>query len=504
MTQNEQNIDKIIKEKFEDFQASPPNHVWRNIKGSVAGGSSLFLLYKFLGTPLGAGISVVTGITLAVLGYNVLTTDKDKLPDITERRTDKTLEEPISREINPDNETPDDKTSDAFMVKDDDENEIISEVPSKEIKSDEKIAPGSEGKQILQQVNSIDNNQIVDNTGIETITDENKSIQSDRENVITPGKKSLRKGKIKIEQDASAGKSEQYLDETENIFLANEIAISQLKMIDQIIIGNIPFRELFYSPSTLTKTSVSDSALFADIFPSIQIKDDYGKRSNLALGIFYAREKVYYPLRSDQISNTIDINGIYSFSDFLIQSGLGITTVKDLCDYNVNYNSFEIVGSYYEVDSLIFDSITGNPTYYTTLQNVYDSVNGDCSSNAINKYTYLRIPLIFGYKKEFKRWSYFIKGGPVLNILVKNTEPEPHSFASDMAIQHIDRLTPGRIKTYWQLYMGVGLSYQVNRWLGIMIEPTASYNLSSIYNRNYLTSKRPYSMGLRSGIIFNF
>ncbi len=524
MIKDEKNIDKIIKEKFEDFHASPPSHIWRNIKGSVAGGSSLFLLQKFLSSPVGAGISVVTGVAIAVIGYNVLSGDKKTPENIPENKVEKVIELPAERNIISSNEQFQPTTSNAFTEPQEEASPDAdgSTIKSKINKPDavRSVTVGADNNSKIAQQNHID-----EYTGVSLINDQSlpeeknnygeenkipipetdqKTITTDETGQAIVAETEPAHGTI---EDANKQLSDdkEYADIDDKTLLTGETPDLSNRAIEKIIIENIPLQKLKTGPSALSNTSVSDSALFTAPAPTLQLKDDYGKRSNLSFGLFYTPEKIYYPLRENQKSNTIDVNGIFYFSDFLVQSGAGISIVEDLCDYNVNYKSFEIVGSYYAVDSLSFDTINNIviPTYYTTLHNVYDSVNGSCGSSPMNKYTYLRIPLIFGYKKDFKRVSYFIKGGPVLNLLVKSSEPEPHHFASDISVQQIDRQTPGRIKTYWQLYLGVGLTYQLSRRFGLLIEPTASYNLSSIYEHNYMTSKRPYSLGLRTGILIN-
>lgn len=516
MVKKDNNIDEIIKEKFEDFQVSPPNHMWRNIKGSVAGGSSLFLIQKFLGTPLGAGVSVVTGLTVAIIGYNVFTGDKGAV-SMNEKETteqsiviqDEDIIDPLGNQG--------DNIFTGFMVSKDAGTLSSKEFISPLIKNRNagNINTGEKGKIKFKELNDA----VSDKQSEQEVKEEQSAIiaeVSDKENAS-----SIITASDNIAQDNANNEVEAVTSVTSDQLLSGEIKEIEpgyknlsnvikkydetidLNSIARIVFGFYPREQRYNKPSYLSTTSAEDSALFAPIPPPVQIKDDYGKRSDLNFGLFYAPEKVYYPERGDQKSNTFEVNAMYHFSDFMVQSGVGLSIVEDICKYDVNYNCFEIVGSFYEVDSLSFDSITGIPTYYTTLQHVYDSVNRDSQTNTVNKYSYLRIPFIFGYQKYFKRFSYYIKGGPVLNILVKNTEPRPYLTAENIAVQSYDRLAPGRIKTYWQLYVGVGLTYDITNRLGILIEPTASYNVSTVYERNYLTGKRPYSIGIRTGLIFN-
>jgi len=494
MINDDKNSDKIIKEKFEGFQANPPGHIWRNVKGTIAGGSSLFIIKEFFSSQLGAGISAATGIAIALIAYNVYTGDEEIATDIPDKNIEKVVELPGESDITSQTEINNDKTSTAFVELIEDKKSDAGASLSQESPGDDISALRSvKGAEVEIEITERSNDPINTET---KIIDDQASI---------PNKENLAKLKATqyYEADEIISEDQKQLTKYNESFLKEVAPEIQNLSIEKIVVYNIPLQN--QNTTIVTEKSISDSALFAELAPPIQLKDDYGKRSNLAFGVFYTPERIYYPGREDQRSNTFDVNGIYYFSDFLVQSGFGISIVEDMCDYNVNYNKYEIVGSYYEVDSLVFDSINnGNPTYITTLHNVYDSVNRTCESNTINKYSYLRIPLIFGYRKEFKRFSYFIKGGPVLNILVKSTEPEPYYFASDISVQHIDRQSPGRIKTYWQLYLGVGLTYQLSNRFGLLVEPTASYNLSSIYERNYMTSKRPYSLGIRTGILISF
>ncbi len=511
----DKNTDKIIKEKFEDFQVSPPSHVWRNIKGSVAGGSSMLLLYKFFGTPVGVGVSIVSGVAIALLGYNVLSGDEESPPEMTERNINNKIEYVGESDIISPAEYRHPKTSYDFneVIKGDRSEAYLAYSPLKQIIDQPTTVSVSGGTKLATDISGKSSSvaATVAATASATAAATASATAAATTTAITPAsgtsKGITEEGYLEQENPVTAMQADadlKQLNDNDVIISGEEIQETQLNSLARIIFGYFPFQNQYPNPSFLTTTSASDSALFAEATPPIQLKDDYGLRSNLSFGIFYAPEKIYYPSRQNQKSNTFDINGIYHFSNFLVQSGIGISFVEDLCDYDVNYNKWDVVGSYFDVDTLGFDSITGNPIYVGEEKPVYDSVSKSSESNTINKYTYLRIPIIFGYQKDFKRFSYHIKGGPVLNILVKSTEPEPASFGSDVAVQSIDRLSPGRINTYWQLYMGMGLTYHINHKIGILVEPTASYNLSTIYERNYMTSKRPYSIGIRTGILISF
>ncbi len=223
-----------------------------------------------------------------------------------------------------------------------------------------------------------------------------------------------------------------------------------------------------------------------------------------SFGLFFNPEIVFY--NDDGISQNrsygVDLNAYYRFSDYFIQSGLGIKITNDWGNYHIDYN--EYLGSYEHVYEVTFDSTNQGiiPTYHTYTLDVYDSINHLRITEAKARYTYFELPILFGYGKRLHKFSYYISGGPNISFLLDKkldgiTYPE-----EQVRIVNVDRKVPVRLNTNWQLLLRIGLGYNLNDNFSLMIEPTFKYYMKSEYDFSNQSST-PYSFGARVGIIYH-
>lgn len=231
----------------------------------------------------------------------------------------------------------------------------------------------------------------------------------------------------------------------------------------------------------------------------------YNRRATWQLGVFFTPEVIFYPDDSipNQRSYTFEATGRWVKNDFFIESGLGLSFSSDDGNYAIDYERF--LGSYDDVYNVTFDTTESGavvPIYHTNLVNVYDSIDRYKVEQTKNKYTYLQIPVYIGFQKEVNRFGWFIKGGPILSILVHENIPEPD--AGNDRILSVDSQMPSRVNSNWQLGFSAGMTYQLSPKVSIAIEPTFRYYLSSQYQRKYISTRHPYSVGLRTGLLFNF
>ncbi len=231
----------------------------------------------------------------------------------------------------------------------------------------------------------------------------------------------------------------------------------------------------------------------------------YNRRASWQLGVFFTPEVVLYPEDSipNQRSYTFEVTGKWQKNEFFIESGLGLSFSSDDGKYAIDYEKF--LGTYDDVYNVTFDTTEGGtivPVYHTNIVSVYDSIDKYRIEQTKNRYTYLQVPVYIGFHKEVNRFGWFIKGGPILSILVNENIPKPD--AGNDRIVNIDQKMPTRINASWQLAFSAGLTYQLSQKVGIAIEPTFKYYLNSQYERKYITTRHPYSFGLRTGLLFNF
>ncbi len=231
----------------------------------------------------------------------------------------------------------------------------------------------------------------------------------------------------------------------------------------------------------------------------------YNRRASWQMGVFFTPEVIFYPEDSipNQRAYTFEVTGRWVKSDFFVESGLGFSFSSDDGTYAIDYEKF--LGTYDDVYNVTFDTTESGavvPIYHTNIVNVYDSISEYRVEQTKNKYTYLQIPVYLGFQKEVNRFGWFIKGGPILSILVHENIPTPDAGID--RIVDIDQQMPTRVNTNWQLAFSAGLTYQLSRKVSIALEPTFKYYLNSQYQRKYITTRHPYSIGLRTGLLFNF
>lgn len=231
----------------------------------------------------------------------------------------------------------------------------------------------------------------------------------------------------------------------------------------------------------------------------------YNRRASWQLGVFFTPEVIFYP--DDSIPNqrnyNVDVSAKWIKNDFFIESGLGMSFSSDDGRYAIDYEKF--LGSYDDVYNVTFDTTESGdlvPIYHTNIVDVYDSISKFRLEKTKNTYTYLQVPLYVGFQKQVNRFNWFVKGGPVFSVLVGKNVPEP-DMGTDRIIG-LDQQMPSRVNTHWQFAFSAGLNYQLSNTVSIGIEPTFRYYLNSQYERKYISTRHPYSVGLRAGLLFNF
>ena len=222
------------------------------------------------------------------------------------------------------------------------------------------------------------------------------------------------------------------------------------------------------------------------------------------LGAFINPEVVLYP--DDSINNSRNFNfGIdfryYTSENFFIRSGIGISIARDEGKYQVDYN--EYIGSYEDVYDVTFESSQSGivPVYHTKTVEVYDSIEHVSISQSKNRYTYLQLPVLAGYEAQKRNLSYTFMAGPCVSFLINKNIPDP-KLPGNIKVLSIDNRIADRIDMNWQMVVGMGINYKVNRKFEVALEPTFRYYLNSTYEGNIITSKHPLVFGLRAGLLF--
>ncbi len=234
---------------------------------------------------------------------------------------------------------------------------------------------------------------------------------------------------------------------------------------------------------------------------------DYGRGNLISYGVYVSPEVIFMNDEENAKKLQLNIDAVMNYKpneDFYLQGGIGVGVSQDDGRYEVDYEQYDSVGYYYEVNSFIIDPITGKPVYKTSVENVYDTVGYNSLSLTGNRYTYLRLSGFLGYRVHHaKRFSVFVKGGLTYSILVNSYEPDPDFTNEDAINLEITNETAQRINDTWQASAGVGFNYRLSNNLTLTGEPIFNYYIKPVYERS-LNVKNPYSLGLKLGVLFKF
>ena len=205
-------------------------------------------------------------------------------------------------------------------------------------------------------------------------------------------------------------------------------------------------------------------------------------------------------------ANTTDLSLTISWRRLTLRTGLGISFYNtDKYNYTVNYAKNQSIGTYSKVDSVSFSIIDNAivPKYYTSQITVYNKVNQIYQSQVDKKYAYLQIPLIVGCRlNDMNRLTFTLNAGPVLSLTMFKKAGE--ITYPDNAVEIIDVKSNeiSRVSSYWDMLVSLGINYRLTGRLSLNIEPQYKSSIGSVYTTSNPQLKKPYSVGLRSGIMF--
>jgi hypothetical protein len=235
-----------------------------------------------------------------------------------------------------------------------------------------------------------------------------------------------------------------------------------------------------------------------------------GYQPYFSISAYYAPELTEYHRLASESRESSWLAGLavnYNLERYTIQAGLEYSRFDDLGDYMVNINSYDSIGFYEGISG--FDIDPQNPgelIYHTHTVEVWDTVQHHSHQQTKNHYSYLQIPVMFGYKAmERGIFSANIKAGPSFSFLMNRVEPTlDYQSGAGTRITSVDNFTSSRLSTNVQVLVSVALRLQITERVGILVEPTYRYYLNTVYDVNDQTLKNPYGIGVRGGIFFNF
>ncbi|MCX6278341.1 MAG: hypothetical protein NT004_09615 [Bacteroidetes bacterium] len=215
---------------------------------------------------------------------------------------------------------------------------------------------------------------------------------------------------------------------------------------------------------------------------------------------------MFNTLEGGKFVSNFGVEGIFNYGPFSIRTGAGLSIAKGTNELTVEYNDF--LGAYNKLDSMDFrwNDPTHEyvPTFYMSRQDVYDSLMKLDYPKVVKRYTYLQIPLIFGY--DFwnnETFSVGFRVGPLLSVLLESKQLSAEYDPGKNRIIRINDISPGQVSLNWQAMAGINGSIILNKTLKFEIEPCLRYYFNSVYEKP-VNNAKPWSVGVRAALIFKF
>jgi hypothetical protein len=230
------------------------------------------------------------------------------------------------------------------------------------------------------------------------------------------------------------------------------------------------------------------------------------KESFFTAGVYYQPEWVFNTYDGNKFFNNFGIEGTYYYGPFSVRTGVGLAILNDVKKIGVEYNDY--LGSYNKLDSMSFtfseQSHNFIPNYYMSSENVWDTVSKLDYPELSMRYTYVRIPLVFGFDFWKKgRFSVGARVGTTLSLLLDSKQLSKDYNPGQNKVVLVYGITPDYTSVNWQVTGGLDASFRFTENLFLEFEPTVKYFYKSVYE-NPGSTKAPFSAGFRLAIQYKF
>lgn len=483
MSKEYKNIDDLFRDKFEDYEVDPPEHIWVNVKAGISGnagkGSGLNLKNGGI-----AGITLLL-ISLGIIGFYLIN-NSFVFPENTQG-AGMTTNEALDQGLFAAN-----RAEESTANENNDFQDHLAMQPSSAapVSSPGPVAgtPATSEKEKKDKKAKVRATNPKRNASLVIDPKLSAAIPTHKVARIGLNVNSLATAPIGIPENRP-----------------EPIAVSPVST-STTETGPAETTALVHTDDTGPDMVRGQSDPPAETGKAKNKRNDYGQVSRWAMGVYFTPEMIVYP-SDDQLKNysySLDLLATYKPGKYFLQSGLGLARNHDQGNTQVNYNKY--LGSYEDVYNVTFDTTNGGvvPIYHTETVSIYDSINHVIITPSKRYFTYLQLPLFVGYGEESKRFGWFVKGGPSISFLVHEDIPSSGLNGMDARVLNVENELPGRISTNWQFILAAGATYKLGPRLSISVEPMFRYYIKSVYEQDKLNTKHPYSVGLRTGFLLNF
>jgi len=451
---NNENINNLFKQKFEDFAPQPPDRVWAGIESALDNGVAT-VWYNTLAAKV---VALLLGVAVLLGGYWLFKQQPqaDKHPKV------------VSAYQN---------TSNGKAVIDSESNKSIY---NKEVNTTEQ--PASINTQSSNNNNSNNNK----NTAPALASASNQRLQNIP--ASTNRKNEARSNGFKVSLNKN---KTHWASAISNINQEKESAY--IKKIQSISITALNNNPIIISPLNPYPVNTNN-------------KPVTGKKQNgkWALGFYFAPEFIFDPFDSLTIQNSYALRvepTYYINNHWFIRPGIGISYARDKGFVKTDYLSWDYLGSYEDVVDVTFDTVENTiiPVYHTQTRDVYDSILHLTVSEETNRYLYLQTSLVFGYHNHVNKFGWSIYAGPQISFILAEKRDNP--VKENTTIIYLNYNLAERKSPRYGLKLGFGIDYVIaKKWL-VTVEPEYNYYLNGINGGNIYNT--PLSgIGLRFGFVY--
>jgi len=229
------------------------------------------------------------------------------------------------------------------------------------------------------------------------------------------------------------------------------------------------------------------------------------KRASIPLigGAYASWDMIYYGNDHRKQSRAAGLSLGTFKGPWEFETGIAYAISDDNGRFDINYSSFDSIGFYNKVVSFSPDlQNPGRIIFNTEIEGVYDSIGHNVQTKTANRYTYLQIPLMAGYRIYANRFlTISLKAGPVFSLMIGSDEQQASFSQENASLQSINDLSPDRVSANWQVAASLGVGLRLSRRFTLLAEPTYKSYLRPVYQN---TRTKPQSIGIKTGLLYRF
>ncbi len=197
------------------------------------------------------------------------------------------------------------------------------------------------------------------------------------------------------------------------------------------------------------------------------------------------------------------VSGKVTYADWVFQTAINYSSFTDKIKYNADIRISKYI-NYTYVDSVIYSPSSSLIQQYVTHQVLVNDIETKTKTFvATKRYSILNIPVLVGYQWRINKFSLTIKTGVQCSVVLSEKQ-ELQQVDNNMSIVELHPFVANIRRTNWAGIISCDLGYSFYKHLNISIEPVIQYYFNPIYNEMDVNTGLPYTIGIRTGIFYNF